>query len=179
MSNQPSGVANDGSRPKSAFPNTPSWLPASTVAKPPPPPPPPATTEPQQAEQVSVPTRDWSNSSWASSSWDKNGRVGTTATGNGDQVIVPDHRRLCNCRCRVELFQSRRHLLLTGNVTIPIPCRTRSSFETSNRHPGPRKTDWRARTSQTFVTELTRKGLDSTISVSVVYRTGSFRAWFL
>ena len=55
MSNQSFGVAKDGSRPKSACPNTPSWLPTSAVAKPPPPPP-PVTTESQQAEQVSVPT---------------------------------------------------------------------------------------------------------------------------
>ncbi len=57
MSNQSFGVAKDGSRPQSAFPNTPSWLPTSAVAKPPPPPPPPVTTESQPAEQVSVPTR--------------------------------------------------------------------------------------------------------------------------
>ena len=57
MSYQPCGGANDGSRPKCAFPNTPSWLPTTAVAKPPPPPPPPMMTESQQAEQVSPPTR--------------------------------------------------------------------------------------------------------------------------
>ena len=49
-SNPALGVANDGSRPKSALPNPPSWLQNSTLAKATPPP-------PLESEQVSVPTR--------------------------------------------------------------------------------------------------------------------------
>ena len=74
-------------------------------------------------------------------------RLGTTVTGNGDPIIVRDHRHRRNRRCRVELFQSHRRLLLIGNAMtlIAIPYRTRSSFGTYNRHPGPQKADWLAR----------------------------------
>ena len=81
-------------------------------------------------------------------------RVGTTVTGSGDPVIVPDHRHLRNRRCRVKLFQSHRHLLLTANVMIAIPCRTSNRpWSTKSGLAGKDIADLR-------VTELTRKGLD-------------------
>ena len=100
------------------------------------------------------------------------GRVGTTVTGNGDPVIVPDHRHLRNRQCRVELFPSLRRSLLSGNVTIPIPCRTRSSFETFSRHPWSTKSGLAGKDiADLRVTELTRKGLDdfSLLCLSIVF----------
>ena len=78
-------------------------------------------------------------------------RVGTTVTGNSEPAIRLEPRHLRNRRCRVEMFQSRRRSLRTANVTIAIPCRTRSFFGISNRHPGPQKVDWLEKTLLTFV----------------------------
>ena len=78
-------------------------------------------------------------------------RVGTTVTGNREPTILPQPLHLRNRRCRVEMFQSRRRLLLTGNVTTAIPFRTRSFFGISSRHRGPQKVGGLAWTLRTFL----------------------------
>ena len=76
-------------------------------------------------------------------------RVGTTVTGNGG----PNNRSGSSPPSQSSVpggtVYSHRRFLLIGNVMIASPCRTRSSFGTYSRHPGPQKVDWLARTSQT------------------------------
>ena len=58
-------------------------------------------------------------------------------------------------------FQSRRRLLLTGYVTIAIPCRTRSFFRNIQSTPWSTKSGLAGKDiADLRVTELTRKGLD-------------------
>ena len=78
-------------------------------------------------------------------------RVGATVTGNREPTILPQPLHLRNRRRRVEMFQSRRRLLLTGNVTTAIPFRTRSFFGISSRHRGPQKVGGLAWTLRTFL----------------------------
>ena len=81
-------------------------------------------------------------------------------TGNREPAILPQPFHLRNRRCRVEMFQSRRRLFLSGNVTTAITFRTRSFFGISSRHPGPQKSGLAGKDIANLrVAELT-KGLD-------------------
>ena len=87
-------------------------------------------------------------------------------TGNREPTILLQPLHLRNRRRRVEMFQFRRRLLLTGNVATAIPFRTRSFCGISSRHSSPTKSGLAGKDiagvggGDLRVTELTRKGLD-------------------
>ena len=88
-------------------------------------------------------------------------RVGTTVTGNREPTILPQPLHLRNCRCRLEMFQSRRRLLLAGNVTTAIPFRNKKFFRSIQSTLWSTKSGLAGKDiADLRVTELTRKGLD-------------------